>query len=88
MFVNSFIFVLKSIIYLAIVASLVAQMVKRLLTMWETWVQSLDWEDILEKEMKPTPVYLPGKSHGWRSLVGSDPWGHKESDKIEELHSI
>ena len=51
MFVNSFIFVLKSIIYLAIVASLVAQMVKRLLTMWDTLVQSLDWEDLLEKEM-------------------------------------
>ena len=32
-------------------ASLVAQMVKRLPTMQETWVQSLDWEDLLEKEM-------------------------------------
>ena len=31
--------------------SLVAQMVKHLLTMWETWVQSLGWEDLLEKEM-------------------------------------
>ena len=43
--------ILKSIIYLAIVASLVAQTVKRLLTMWDTLVQSLDWEDLLEKEM-------------------------------------
>ena len=51
MFVNSFTFVLKSIIYLAIVASLVAQMLKRLLTIWDTRVQSLDWEDLLEKEM-------------------------------------
>ena len=42
---------LKSIIYLAIVASLVAQMLKRLLTIWDTQVQSLDWEDLLEKEM-------------------------------------
>ena len=33
------------------VTSLVAQMVKRLPTMWETWVQSLGWEDLLEKEM-------------------------------------
>ena len=32
-------------------ASLVAQMVKRLPTMWETWVQSMGWEDLLEKEM-------------------------------------
>ena len=36
--------------------------------------------------MAPTPVLLPGKSHGRRSLVGYSPWGHKESDKIERLH--
>ena len=34
-----------------LLASLVAQMVKRLLTMWETWVQSLGWEDLLEKKI-------------------------------------
>ena len=34
----------------------------------------------------PTPVLLPGKSHGWRSLVGCSPWGHEESDKTEWLH--
>ena len=34
----------------------------------------------------PTPVLLPGKSHGWRSLVGCSPWGHKESDTTERLH--
>ena len=34
----------------------------------------------------PTPVLLPGKSHGWRSLVGCSPWGHKESDMTEQLH--
>ena len=28
----------------------------------------------------PTPVLLPGKSHGWRSLVGCSPWSHEESD--------
>ena len=33
----------------------------------------------------PTPVFLPGKSHGWRSLVGCSPWGHKESDTTERL---
>ena len=43
-------------------------------------VQSLGWEDLLEKEMAPTPVFLPGKSHGWRSLVGYSPWGSKELD--------
>ena len=34
----------------------------------------------------PTPVLLPGKSHGRRSLEGYSPWGHKESDKTEQLH--
>ena len=33
----------------------------------------------------PTPVLLPGKSHGWRSLVGCSPWGRKESDATERL---
>ena len=34
----------------------------------------------------PTPVLLPGKSHGQRSLVGCSPWGRKESDTTEWLH--
>ena len=34
----------------------------------------------------PTPVLLPGKSHGWRGLVGCSPWGHEESDTTERLH--
>ena len=34
----------------------------------------------------PTPVLLPGKSHGWRSLEGCSPWGHWESDTTEWLH--
>ena len=49
--------------------SLVAQMVKCLPTMQETQVQSLGWEDLLEKEWQPTPVLLPGKSHGLKSLI-------------------
>ena len=32
---------------------------------------------------KPTPVFLPGESHGWKSLVGYSPRGHKESDTTE-----
>ena len=40
----------------------------------------------LEKEWHPTPVLLPGKSHGWRILVGYSPWGHTESDTTERLH--
>ena len=38
------------------------------------------------RQWHPTPVLLPGKSHGWRSLVGCSPWRHKESDKTERLH--
>ena len=67
--------------------SLVAQMVKHLSTMQETWVQSLGWEDPLwRRKWQSTPVLLPGKSHGQRSLVGYSSWGHKESDTTEQLH--
>ena len=45
--------------------------------MQEMWVQSLGQEDPLEKEMQPIPVFLPGKSHGQRSLVGYSSRGHK-----------
>ena len=49
---------------------LVAQRLKHLPALRETWVRSLGWEYPLEKEMKPTPVFLPRESHGRRSLVG------------------
>ena len=39
-----------------------------------------------EKAWYPTPVLLPGKSHGWRSLVGCCLWGCTESDTTERLH--
>ena len=44
----------------------------------------------LEKEMATTAVLLPGKSHGWRSLVGYSPWDRKESDKdtTEQIHLL
>ena len=48
---------------------LVAQIVKRLSTMWETWVRSLGWEVPWRRKWQPTPVLLPRKSHGRRSLV-------------------
>ena len=46
----------------------------------------LSWEDLVEEEMEPTPVFLPGESHGGKSLVGYSPWGRKESDTTERLH--
>ena len=39
------------------------------------------------RQWHPTPEVLPGKSHGWRSLVGCSPWGRKESGMTEWLHS-
>ena len=38
------------------------------------------------RQWQPTPVLLPGKSHGQRSLVGYSPWGRKESDMTERLY--
>ena len=62
---------------------LVAQMVKCLSTMQQTWfdlwVGKIRWR----RKWQSTPVLLPGKSHGQRSLLGYSPWGRKESDITE-----
>ena len=63
--------------------SLVAQVVKNLHAMPETWVGSLGQEDPLEEAWQPTPVFLPGKAHGQRSLL--HPRGRKELDMTEKL---
>ena len=60
-----------------------AQIVKNLPTMQETWIQSLGQEDPLEKEWQSTPVFLPGESHGHRSLAGYSQWSCKELDMTE-----
>ena len=39
-----------------------------------------------QRQWHPTPVLLPGKSHGRRGLVGCRPWGHKQSEMTERLH--
>ena len=41
---------------------------------------------IWRRQWHPTPRLLPGKSHGWRSLVGCSPWGHSESDMTFTFH--
>ena len=43
------------------------------------WVGKIPWR----RAWQPTPVFLPGESHGQRSLAGYSPWGHKESDTTE-----
>ena len=65
-------------------ASLVIQMVKNLLAMWETWVQSLGWENPWRRERLPTLAFWPGEFHEQRSLAGYSSWGHKESDTTEQ----
>ena len=57
--------------------------VKNLPEVQETWVRFLGWEDPLEREWLPTPVFLPGESHGLRSLADYSPQGHKVSDMTE-----
>jgi len=59
---------------------LLAQMVKNLPAIQETWIRSLGQEDSLEKKWLSTPVFLSGESLGQRSLAGYSPWGHKEQD--------
>ena len=65
---------------------MVAWTVKRLPTVRETWVQSLGWEDLLEKEMATHSSILAGESHGWSDVVGHNPQGRKELDTTERLH--
>ena len=49
---------------------------------FDPWVGKIPWR----RKWQPTPLLLPGKSHGQRSLVGYSPWGHKESDTTEGLY--
>ena len=51
---------------------------------FNSWVGKIPWR----RKWQPTPVLLPGESHGGRSLVGYSPWGRKESDTTERLHSL
>ena len=57
-----------------------AQLVKNLPAMQETWVQPLGWDDPLEKEHLRPPVFWPAEFHGWYSQ-----WGLKESEATEWL---
>ena len=59
-------------------------MVKSPPAMQETWVWSLDWEDLLEKGTT-TPGFWSEEFHEQRSLMGYNPWCHKELDMTEWL---
>ena len=49
---------------------------------FNSWVRKIPWRRIWQ----PTPVFLPGESHGQRRLSGYSPWGHKESDMTQQLN--
>ena len=49
---------------------------------FDSWVRKIPWR----RKWQSTPVFLPGRSHGQRSLVGYSPRGHKESNTTERLH--
>ena len=59
-----------------------------LLRVGHNWATSLSLFTFMHwrRKWQPTPVLLPGKPHGQRSLVGCSPWGRKESDTTEWLH--
>ena len=61
-------------------------MVRGPLTMWETQVQSLGWEDTLEKEMATHSSTLAWKIPCTEEPGRYSPWGRKESDTTERLH--
>ena len=49
---------------------------------FNSWVRKIPWR----RKWQPTPLFLPGKVHGQRTLVGYSPWGCKELDMTEQLH--
>ena len=62
-----------------------AQWLRTRLSVQETWVQSCVRKMPWRRAWQPTPVFLPGESHGQRSLVGSSPQGRRESGMTCQL---
>ena len=50
---------------------------------FDSWLRKIPWR----RKWQPTPVFLPGKSQGQKSLVGYSPWGRKELDTTEDIHT-
>ena len=48
---------------------------------FDPWIWKIPWK----REWLPTPLFLPGESHGQKSLLGYSPWGYKEMDMTEQL---
>ena len=73
----------KTTVIYKLLASLVAQRLKRLPAMQETWVRSLGWEDPWTRKWQPTPIFLTGKSHGHISLWATIHGIAEEFDRTE-----
>ena len=82
---QSFSFLHRNRTWIAWATSLVAQMVKNLPAMQETWVRSLGWKDPLEKGMAAHSSTLAWRSPWNRQVVGYSTWGCKESD-VTDFH--
>ena len=87
----------RSLVYIYLIKIKIQKNVKHETTYANIRVKTASWvTQLLEvfsaylwgwkRKWQPTVVLLPGKSHGWRSLVGYSPWSHKESDSTEQLH--
>ena len=50
---------------------------------FDPWVRKITWR----RKWQPIPELLPGKFHGWKSMVGYSPHDHKESDMTEQFHT-
>ena len=64
----------KNNVFSICMASLVAQLVKNPPAMWETWIRFLGWEDSLQKERLPTPVFWPGEFNGLENPMDRGAW--------------
>ena len=62
--------------------------VKNLPAKQDTWVRSLGWENPWRKKWQCTPVFLPGESHGQRSLAGYSPWIRKSRARLSDYYTI
>ena len=75
--------VLKSLLPKLVGTYYIAQISLVARTRFDPWIGKIPWK----RKWQPTPVFLPGKSHGQRSLAGYSPWGRKESDMTEKLNT-
>ena len=64
-----------------------AQTIKHLPAVQEIWVHPWVREDSRSRKWQPTPVDLPGESHGQRSLEGYSAWGHKSQTRLAHAHA-